>query len=139
VSDRAGDLMEQRYGTPRPGRRPLVVAVAALLAAAGIGWIVWTAAFHGSPSVQSQLISFVADTEHSATATFTVARSSDDVEASCLLRATAADHSVVGELTFEVGPSAPVTATFERSLRTERKASSVDLVGCVADGQSRQR
>ena len=46
------------------------------------------------------------------------------MSASCLLRAFAADHAVVGELTVPVGagdqPTAPVTST----VRTERGATT---------------
>ena len=47
--------------------------------------------------------------------------------ASCLLRAIAEDHTTVGEVAFE-----PVDGRNEVSVRTERRATSVELVGCTA-------
>ena len=43
-----------------------------------------------------------------------------------------ADHTVVGELSFTVGSSSPTTTTLERSVRTERRATTVELTGCSA-------
>jgi hypothetical protein len=110
-----------------------------LLAAAGLGWVIWTAVSHGRPLVHSALISFTAQGQHSAKARFSVVRRDEQVKASCLLRATAADHSIVGELNFTVGAANPATVTLEKSIRTERRASSVDLIGCTADGQKEPR
>jgi hypothetical protein len=128
-----------RYGTPRPTRRPFVVTGVALVAAAFLGWLLWAMLFHGRPLAQSDMVRFEVAGQHAAEATFTVVRRTSDVEASCLLRATAADHSIVGELNVAVGPGGPETQTLTRTLRTEREATSVDLVGCVADGQPQRR
>ena len=58
----------------------------------------------------------------------------DDVVASCTLRAFADDHTTVGELAFE-----PVDGRNEVTVRTERRATSVTLLGCTAPGQPRPR
>lgn len=131
--------LAQRYGTDRRLRRPLLITGVVLLAAAGIGWLLWAMLFHGRPLAQSELVSFNVPDEHTAEATVTVVRRTRDVEASCLLRAQAADHSIVGELNFTVDSSAPATTTITKSVRTEREATSVELMGCVADGQSQRR
>ena len=138
MSDLAEDLAH-RYGTTTANRRRIVVAAVVALAVVGLAWLTWVIAFHGRPLAQSDLVSFQVNDEHSAQATVTVVRRTDDVAASCLLRATAADHSIVGELNFTVDAARPETATLTRSIRTEREATSVSLVGCVADGQSQRR
>ncbi|HET6627487.1 MAG TPA: DUF4307 domain-containing protein [Nocardioidaceae bacterium] len=130
--------LAQRYGTERAWRRPAFVAVVVVLAAAGLAWLVWAMLFHGRPLARSALVTFENPTEHAVTATVTVVRRSDDVEASCLLRASAADHSVVGELNFTVDSSDAERATITRTVRTEREATTVELVGCVADGQQKR-
>ena len=127
-------VLAERYGAPARGRRPLVVGVAALLVAAGIAWLVWVVLFHGRPEVTSQMIGFDVRGQHATTATFTVARSGRDVQASCLLRAFADDHAGVGERTVPVG-SGPAERRLRATVRTERKATTVDLVGCTARGQ----
>jgi Domain of unknown function (DUF4307) len=131
--------LADRYGTATgPGRRALVAGVV-VLAGVGLSWLVWVMLAHGRPLVQSELNGFETVDQHTVSARFTVVRSDEDVEASCLLRAFAADHAVVGELDVTVGPGAPATRTLEREVRTERGATSVEVVGCLAEGQSRRR
>ena len=127
-----------RYGTPSRARRPVFVAVVALLVVAGLGWLLWVVLFHGRPQVTSQMVGFDVDGQHRTVARFTVVRRAADVEASCLLRAFADDHSVVGERTVPVTGS-PSTSTLSVAVRTERQATTVDLVGCTAPGQDRAR
>ncbi|HET7386396.1 MAG TPA: DUF4307 domain-containing protein [Nocardioidaceae bacterium] len=138
MSDRTPDLAE-RYGGPRPAGRRLVVALAAILLAAGLAWVVWASVFAASPRVSSQLVSFDVAGEHAVHARITVVRSSPSVRASCLLQAVATDHSVVGEIDVEVGPGGATTSTLTRSLRTDRRATSVELKGCLAPGQRQRR
>ena len=128
-----------RYGTRNAHRRRLVVTLVSLVALVFLGWVAWVAWVHGDPEVTSDIVSFEVVDEHTATATFTVARRATDVEASCLLRAQAADHSTVGELNVAVGPGGERVQTIEKTVRTEREATSVDMVGCVAEGQNRRR
>ena len=131
--------LAQRYGTDHPVRRGLAVSGVVVVAAVALGWLLWVMLFHGRPLATSELVTFEVAGEHSAEATMTVVRRSADVEASCLLRAQAADHSIVGELNFEVDSSRPTSTTLTRTVRTEREATSVILVGCIADGQIRRR
>ena len=121
--------LAERYGAPSPARRSLVVAGVSVLAVAGAVWLVWVVVFHGRPDVTSQMVAYDVQGQHAATATFTVVRRDPAVQASCLLRALAQDHSVVGELTVPV-TSGPTTARLTSTVRTERKAGSVELVGC---------
>ncbi len=132
--------LADRYGTRTgAGRRRLVVAVVVVVAGLGLSWLAWVVLAHGRPAVQSDLNGYRTVDQHTATARFTVVRRDEDVRGSCLLRAFAADHTIVGELDVAVGPGGPTTQTLERSVRTERAATSVEMVGCVADGQVRRR
>jgi Tfp pilus assembly protein PilW len=132
------DLAE-RYGSAGRLQRRLLAAAVAVLAVAGLVWLSWAMLFHGRPAVESRLVAFDVDGEHAVDARFTVVRRDADVAAGCLLRAFAEDHSVVGELNVAVRPSDATTHTVSTTVRTERRATSVQLVGCVADGQSRRR
>ena len=131
--------LAQRYGTSRPLQRRLIITLVVFVAAAGLGWLIWVILYHGRPPVRSELVSFQVNGQHSSEATLTVVRRTADVEASCLLRAQAEDHSIVGELNFTIDSSEPLTTTLTRSIRTERKATSVQLLGCVSDGQTQRR
>jgi hypothetical protein len=125
--------LADRYGVPSPVRRRLLVAAVVLVAAVFLGWLAWTALFHASPSVESELTSYDVVDDGSAAAVVSVSLS-DGVVASCRIRAFADDHTTVGELAFE-----PVDGRNEVTLRTERRATSVTLLGCTAPGQPRPR
>ena len=137
MSAPAPDLAE-RYGAPTGGLRPLLVAGVVVLAVAGLVWLAWVVMFHGRPQVTSQLVGFEVRGEHAATATYDVARREPQVRATCLLRAFADDHAVVGELTVPV-TSGPESVRLTSTVRTERRATTVDLVGCSAADQAQRR
>ena len=128
-----------RYGTTRPARRRLSIFLIALLGLAFLGWVAWVAFEHADPEVTSDLVSYDIVDAHTASATFRVSRRTPDVKASCLLRALASDHTNVGELDVSVGPGGRRVETLTRRVRTEREATTVDVIGCVAPGQSRPR
>ena len=129
-----GSLAE-RYGAPAPWRRRIVWVASAVLAVAFLAWLAWAAWARTDPEVESALVGYQVQGEHSATARVTIKLRDADVQAQCLLRAYATDHSVVGELSFTptYGAAQPVTET----VRTERRATSVELIGCTAAGQPR--
>jgi len=134
------DSLTERYGTPSPVARRALVAVVVVVGAAFLGWLGWTALSHGNPEVTSELVTFTVDDEHQVTAQVDVRIDDQDVVATCLLRAIAEDHTVVGELHFEVRASDLEDGNvLEREIRTERRATSVDPVGCTTAGQQRPR
>lgn len=131
------DSLQDRYGAAAPWRRRALVGASAALALVFLGWLGWTTWVHATPAVSSALVGYQVVDEHSATARVEVRLEDADVRASCLLRAFAEDHTVVGELSFtpEYGATQPV----ELAVRTERRATSVSLVGCTAPGEPRPR
>ncbi len=131
--------LAQRYGTARPGRRRLVVALVAVLGLVAGGWIAWVVSVEGRPMVRSNLVFYSTAGNHQVSTRFTVVRRSTEVTARCVVRAFAADHSVVGELNVPVGPGGTTQSTLARTVRTERAATSVEMVGCTAPGQDRPR
>ena len=131
------DALDQRYGVPSRRRRRLVVVGCVVVAGVFLGWLGWTAFVHSTPDVESGLVSFVTVDEHTATAVISISRRDADVEATCLVRAFAEDHSVVGELSWT--PDGAAQERNEVTIRTERVATSVELVGCTTEDQSRPR
>jgi hypothetical protein len=127
------DLAE-RYGAPAPWRRPVTVAAVAVLAVVGLTWLAWTAWFHGTPEVRSEVVSFEVTGDHEVAARLDVRLSDDTVDARCRVRALAEDKNTVGELVFT-----PVQGANEVTIRTERRATSVEKLGCTAPGQQRPR
>lgn len=132
MTTQRGDL-EQRYGAPRRWQRPVTIALVALVALAGLGWLAWTAAYHSTPVVESELVSYEVVDDHSMRARLEVTVE-DGVAATCRLRAFAEDRTTVGELAFT-----PVEGINDVVVRTERKGDNVEKVGCTAPGQTRPR
>ena len=127
--------LSDRYGARSVWRSRLTLGLVVVVVAAFLGWLGWTIWSQTHPEVQSNLLSFEVVDQHAARAEVQVRLAAPDVQASCTLRAYAADHSVVGELEFQ-----PTTSgRSEQSVRTERMATSVELLGCTAPGQNRPR
>jgi hypothetical protein len=124
----------QRYAA-QPSTWPRVFAVigAVLVVSLG-GWFVWAVWVHATPSVTSSLVTWQIVDEHTATATLEVDLDADAENPSCLLRAYAEDHTVVGDAPFR-----PEDGRNEVSIRTERMATSVEKIGCTADNQKDAR
>jgi hypothetical protein len=127
--------LADRYGAPAPWRRPVVIGACVVVAAAFLGWLGWATWAQSTPEVTSKLVGYHVVDAHSATATVQVDLGDADVRADCTLRAYAEDHSVVGELVFTPSGSGRT----DRTVRTEREATSVELLGCTAPGQNRPR
>jgi len=131
------DDLAERYGAPAPWRRRTVWVASAVLAVAFLGWLAWAAWGHTDPEVDSGLESWSVSGEHSATAKVSVRLRDADVEARCLLRAYAADHTTVGELSFVPRYDAPQPLV--ETVRTERRATSIELIGCTTADQPQPR
>jgi hypothetical protein len=133
----APDTLEGRYGAPAPWRRTALITASVALALAFLAWLSWSVYEHATPQVTSELETFSIEDDHTVTAVLVVHLDSSDVKASCTLRAYAEDHTTVGELTFTPDPSKGRRQV--ETIRTERRATSVDKVGCTAPGQDRPR
>jgi uncharacterized protein DUF4307 len=127
--------LADRYGAPSPWRSRVLLGIVVVVVAAFLGWLGWTIWSQATPEVESSLVGYDVTDAHAAVATVQVKLSDEDVDASCMLRAYAEDHAVVGELSFT--PTA--SGRTEQTVRTERRATSVELVGCTAPGQNRPR
>ena len=128
--------LAERYGTDRPWHGRAVVAGSVVVALVFAAWLTWTIADQTTPQVTSKFESFSVVDEHTATAAVIVELADRDVQATCTLRAYAADHSVVGEWRF--APDPDVRRQVE-DFRTERRATAVESLGCTAPGQNRPR
>lgn len=127
--------LSERYGAAPVWRSRLVLGLVVVVAAAFLGWLGWTIWSQVHPQVESTQLSYHIDGEHAASAKVVVRLAGPDVRASCMLRAYAEDHSVVGELEFRPTGSGQT----EQTVRTERRATTVELLGCTAPGQNRPR
>jgi hypothetical protein len=130
VADRA---MDQRYGRPEPWRRRAVSVASGLVGALALAWLAWATVYQADPQASSELVSWDVVDDHSVTAQVDVVLRGHP-DASCVVRAYAADHTVVGEATY-----VPSTGRNEVTVRTERRATSVESVGCTTPDQHRPR
>lgn len=126
--------LADRYGAPSPWRRGVLLGAVVVVAAAFLGWLGWTIWDQSTPDVRSELVGYEVVDVHGATATVDVRLRADDVVATCRVRAYAEDHAIVGEATFT-----PQDGRNEVEVRTEREATSVELLGCTTPDQRRSR
>ncbi|WP_162599871.1 DUF4307 domain-containing protein [Nocardioides solisilvae] len=125
--------LADRYGAPSPRRRLLLTVVVAAVAAALLGWLAWAAWFHSNPGAKSGQVGYEVVDDHTVTMVLDVVLD-DAEEADCLVRAFSEDKATVGELAFTA-----VDGRQEVTVRTERRATSVENLGCRVEGQARRR
>lgn len=111
----------------------MLITAAAALAVVFVAWVAWVAWVHGTPAVESDLIGYEVQSDSSAVAQVDV-QVEEGVTASCRVRATAEDHTTVGEVAFT-----PEPGRNDVVVRTERRATSVELIGCTTPDQDRPR
>ena len=128
--------LADRYGRPEPWRRTAVLVGSGLLGLIAVTWLAWTMLFHASPDVSSEIVGWEVVDDHAITAQVDVVLRGDaaDLGATCQVRAIAADHTVVGEASF-----VPEEGRNEVEVRTERRATAVESVGCTTPDQQRPR
>ena len=130
--------LQERYGSPRRTTRVVALVLIVALVASGVGFLAWAVLFQSTPSVTSQLSAWKVEDDHLVVANITVGRDSQFTEASCRLRAIAEDHTVVGEIVLPI-TDGPEKQSLQVEIRTERRATSVENVGCTSPDQPRPR
>lgn len=120
-----------RYPTRRR-RRPLVIVAVSLVAAVGLGWLIWAAAVHSQPAVSGAVHVWKVASDSSVTFTLTVERPDPSVAATCRVIAQATNFETVGEKTINVAAGSNRLTDVHDSLRTIRRATSVSLSSCTA-------
>ena len=128
--------LADRYGRPAPWRRTAVLVGSGILGLLAVTWLAWSTLFHASPEVSSEIVGWEVVDDHAITAQIDVVLRGDgeDLDATCQVRAIAADHTVVGEASF-----VPEDGRNEVEVRTERRATAVESVGCTTPDQRRPR
>jgi len=126
------DLAE-RYGRGRPRQqtqRRILVAVLAVLVVGGLlAWGVWAAVLNADKSLSAEVSSFDVVDAHQVRVRVTAHLRDADTTGSCLLRATARDHTSVGELTLTAAQLRASSGSWI-PIRTERRATTASVVRC---------
>jgi hypothetical protein len=129
--------MAERYGAPSATRRRVLLSATVALAVMFLAWLAWAVIGHTQTAVTSELEGFSIIDDSTVSVVLVVSSYDDDEGASCRLRAIAEDHATVGELAFTPDPGAGRRHVVE--IRTERRATAAESLGCTAEGQSQPR
>jgi hypothetical protein len=122
--------MAERYGSARPRRRVLALAVGALLVGALLVWAIWAAWLQGTPAIRADLTAYDVVGTHEVRVKVAASFRDDHAGGSCLIRATAEDHTVVGELNLTADQLRAAQGSWI-PVRTERRATTAALVRCT--------
>jgi type II secretory pathway component PulM len=125
----ADELLAARYGRRSPRQRWVMILAVAVLALAFLGWLLWAAWFQSTASVTGDLQSYDVVSEHEVRVTVEVRRSSG-AAVTCTVRASAADHGVVGDQQVTIPAGESGTVTYEATITTDRRASSATVSDC---------
>ena len=117
-----------RYGDGRR-RRALPIALGVLVALVLLAWAVW-AGFTSQPAIDAQLTSYDVVSTHEVRVKISAHFRDDHTTGTCLVRATAEDHTIVGELNLSAEDLRAATGRWI-SMRTERRATTATLVRCT--------
>jgi hypothetical protein len=115
-----------------------VIAVSGVVGVVALAWVVWAAWVQSTPEVQSSLRTFSIPDAHAVKASVAVQLRKSGVHATCVVQATASDHTAVGQVTFGV-TGARSTTVHDLTMRTERQAVAVDVLGCTTPDQKKPR
>ena len=133
-TDPSADPSADRYGRPPAWRRTAVIVASGLVGVLALSWLAWTTFFHATPEVTSELVGWEVVDDHAVSARIDVVIRGDDIRATCRVQAFAEDHTVVGEVSFT-----PEQGRNQVDVRTERRATSVESIGCTTPSQPRPR
>ncbi|NHA00385.1 DUF4307 domain-containing protein [Nocardioides sp. W3-2-3] len=134
---RTDDSLAVRYGAPSRLRRAGLLALAGTVVVAFLAWLAWAILFHSNPEISSEEIGHEVVDDHTATIQVRIQMDDDIEDPTCSLRAISHDKAVVGETTYVPKPGK--SEVYDIEVRTERRATTVEWLGCKAPGQPRYR
>jgi hypothetical protein len=122
--------MQDRYGTVNPRRRIVLIVATTVLGAVFLGWLGWVAWFNSDPAIQAELTAYDVVDAHQVKIRVDARFRNDGIDGTCLFRATARDHTIVGELNLSV---AQLRAAGDNwiPVTTLSEATTVEKVRCT--------
>jgi Domain of unknown function (DUF4307) len=123
--------LADRYGTGRRRGRRAGWVVGGLLCAALLAWAVWAGASQGREPLEVDVTSYQVVGIHEVRVKLAPHFREADTDGTCLVRATAEDHTVVGELNITADQLRAARGTWI-PIRTERRATTATLVRCTS-------
>jgi hypothetical protein len=124
--------LQQRYGTPSKGRRRTLIVISSLVGALFLGWLTWVIAFRSDPAIEAEVASFDVVDAHLVRIKVETRFRSDSVKGSCLFRATAQDHTIVGDVNLTVAQMRKADGGWI-AVKTFDRATTVERISCTSD------
>jgi hypothetical protein len=118
-----------RYGSDRPRRSRVALGLGGLLVAALLAWAVWAALAQGPEPLEATVSSYDVVSTHEVRVKVVAHVRDSSVRGSCLVRATAEDHTIVGELNLTTEQLREARGRWI-PVRTERRATTATVVRC---------
>lgn len=122
--------VDDRYTRPSRSRRLVLTVLAAVLAVAGLVWLVVTALHWSTPDVAGRVKAYEVKSTELTTVTLTVDRSEPNLPAVCKVFVQAANFERVGEKEITVPGGATRVQDVTVDVRTFRRGTSASLQYC---------
>jgi hypothetical protein len=120
----------ERYGPPpSPLRRRLLLAAVAVLAGAGLAWVVWAGLASADQDVRFGTQGYDVVDDSTVLVTFTVVKD-PGATARCQVEALSSTFAQVGLTTVDVGPAPQRGATASATVRTQERATTGRVQAC---------
>lgn len=116
---------------PSKSRRRTLLVVSTVLAALFLGWLTWVIAFRSDPAIEAELVSYEVVDAHQVRIRVESKFRDDSVTGSCLFRATARDHTIVGDINLSVAELRAAGNDWI-PVKTFDRATTVERVSCTA-------
>jgi hypothetical protein len=129
-TDPSADSLAHRYGRDRRRGRVAGLAAGGVLVALLLGWAIWAAASQDEDPLQVDVTSYQVVGTHEIRVKLAAHFRDADTGGTCLVRATAQDHTVVGEVNLTADQLREAQGTWI-PIRTERRATTATLVRCT--------
>ena len=130
-SAEAAERLRLRYPHARVPR-PVALVVIGLVAAVGLGWLIWAAYVYATPQVDAQVATYVVRGDRSVAATVTVQRRDPSIPATCRIIAQAVDFQTVGEVELKVPAGQNRQTNVDLDIVTLRRATTAVAKGCTS-------
>jgi hypothetical protein len=124
------EILAQRYGSGRPRGRRVGLALGGLLAAALLAWALWAILEQDQAAIEADVSSYRVVGTHEVQVRLRTHFRDAGADGTCLLRATAEDHTIVGELNLTAAELRAAKGSW-LPIRTERRATTATVVRCT--------